>query len=88
METQDYMKARVAYIHALLKIDTFSAAQTALGHAIDLLRLSPSDYMEVRFLVPGLLLRLNKDQDGYDFIKWWEDKHEGTEYERANVSLP
>jgi hypothetical protein len=39
-------------------------------------------------LVPGLFLRLGRDQDCYDFIRLWEDKYEDNKYEREDVSLP
>lgn len=38
---------------------------------MELLRLCPGDNMGVRETVPPLFIRLNKDQECYDFVKWW-----------------
>ena len=37
----------------------------------ELLRLCPGDNMGVRATVPSVLLRLGKDQECYDFMKWF-----------------
>lgn len=47
------------------------AVQTALDHFMDMLRLSRSDEMRVRLIVPALLIRLHKDQEAYDFVEWY-----------------
>ena len=60
LETRDYMREMVS--HASL---TAAAAQI-----FDCLRLCRSDNMGMRDLLPAILLRLNRDQECYDFIKW------------------
>ena len=45
--------------------------EQGLAHYMELLRLCHGDNMGVRFEVPFILLSLNRDQDAYDFIKWW-----------------
>lgn len=47
------------------------ALEAELEVCMEMLRLCPGDNMGVRQTVPTLLLRLNKDQECYDFVKWW-----------------
>ncbi|KAL2797783.1 Mnd1 family-domain-containing protein [Aspergillus keveii] len=47
--------------------------------------------MGVRSLVPGIMLRLNKDQGCYDFIKWFFvgcDDDDDDDYDWGNTDLP
>jgi hypothetical protein len=69
--TRDYMRARFAYIDSMKDIYTFDSVQIQLEHAQDMIRLCWSDNMGIRDYVPPLLLRLDRDQECYDFIKWW-----------------
>ncbi len=43
-----------------------------MAHYLELLRLNHSDNQGIRHKVPFLLLSLNRDEDAYNFIKWWE----------------
>ncbi|KAI1321701.1 hypothetical protein F5Y16DRAFT_416735 [Xylariaceae sp. FL0255] len=84
--TRDYMRARFAAANALLRVDSVKAVEKALSHFQDMLRLCRSDNLGVRDIIPGLLLRLNRDQECYDFLKWWaviDDR-----YDYGNPSLP
>ncbi|KAI0454315.1 hypothetical protein F5B21DRAFT_240231 [Xylaria acuta] len=91
-ETRDYMRARFAAADALLQIDTIKAVEKALAHFQDMLRLCRSDNLGVRDIVPGLLLRLGREQECYDFLKWWavadDEYHYNGRYDWADVSLP
>jgi hypothetical protein len=71
-ETRDYMRARYGVVDAIMKINTFAAVEAALNHILDMLRLSRGDNMGVRDIAPHLYLRLGRDQECYDFCKWWE----------------
>ncbi|TRX92218.1 hypothetical protein FHL15_006833 [Xylaria flabelliformis] len=84
--TRDYMRARCAAADALLQIDTIKAVEKALAHFQDMLRLCRSDNLGIREVVPGLLLRLGREQECYDFLKWWAV----TDYnnDRDDVSRP
>jgi len=46
--------------------------EIALAHYLELLRLIHGDNLGIRDKVPFLLLALNRDEDAYNFIKWWE----------------
>lgn len=92
IDTRDYMRARFAAADALLQINTIKAVEKALAHFQDMLRLCRSDNLGVRDIVPGLLLRLGREQECYDFLKWWaiidDEHHYNGHYDWADVSLP
>ena len=46
--------------------------ECGLAHYLDLLRLVHSDNQGLRNKVPFILLYLNREEDAYNFIKWWE----------------
>ncbi|CAG8898268.1 unnamed protein product [Penicillium egyptiacum] len=86
--TRDYMRARFALVEAMTQVDNAQSVKAQLDHFMDMLRLCRSDNMGVRDLVPGLMLRLNKDQECYDFIKWWEVVSDNPRYDWGNTDLP
>ncbi|KAK5119364.1 hypothetical protein LTR85_007720 [Meristemomyces frigidus] len=86
--TRDYMTARFTHVEGLLKFDTFEAVRTSLEHLEDMLRLCRGDNMGVRALMPALYLRLGRDQDCYDFIKWWVTVSEESRYDFGNMDSP
>ncbi|KAI1745293.1 hypothetical protein F4680DRAFT_98436 [Xylaria scruposa] len=86
IDTRSYMRARFAAADALLQIDTIKAAEKALAHFQDMLRLCRSDNLGIRDIVPGLLLRLGREQECYDFLKWWAVIDD--EYDWGDVNLP
>ncbi|KAI1174412.1 hypothetical protein F4777DRAFT_589198 [Nemania sp. FL0916] len=69
--TDDYRWARRAAINALLRVDTIKAVEEALAQSQDMLRLDRRDGVALRYIIPGLLLRLGREQECYDFLKWW-----------------
>lgn len=87
-ETRDYMRARFGVVDTLR--ECFSthrlAVQESLHHLLDMLRLDRSDNMELRDMVPALFIRLGRDQDAYDFAKWWTTRGRG--YHWGDMSLP
>lgn len=87
-ETRPYMRARYALVEALLKIKTYAAVETALNHLLDMLRLCRGDNLGVRDVVPAILLRLGRDQDCYDFVKWWAATDELGNYDWGNMDEP
>lgn len=68
---QPYLKARLALVKALLKNESREAIETALSHSRGMLDLARLDRINVRCLMPTMYLRLGRDQECYDFIKWW-----------------
>ncbi|CAF9936201.1 MAG: hypothetical protein ALECFALPRED_006731 [Alectoria fallacina] len=88
LETRGYMRARYALVDALLKIKTHAAVEAARVHVMDILRLCRSDNMGVRDLVPALDLRLGRDQECYDFCKWWATTGQEGDYDWGNMDNP
>ena len=88
LETRDYMRARHALVEAFLKVKTYAAVEAAHGHCMDILRLCRSDNMGIRDKVPALKLRLGRDQECYDFCKWWATTGNEFHYDSSNMSNP
>jgi hypothetical protein len=88
LETRTYMRRRYALVEALLKVKTPDAVDAAFQHLMDMLRLCRGDNMGVRDLVPALFLRLGKDQECYDFVKWYATTGQDLHYDWGNMSLP
>jgi hypothetical protein len=64
------MRFQYALIEAILKAKTRDAVLAALDHALDMLRLCRSDDIGVRDCVPAVCLRLERDQEAYNFCQW------------------
>ncbi|RDW57401.1 hypothetical protein BP5796_12851 [Coleophoma crateriformis] len=86
--TRDYMRARFAAVTALLRVHTVRAVEKALGHLTDMLRLCRSDNLGVRDIIPYLLLRLGREQECYDFLKWWAVVERDSYYDWGDTTLP
>lgn len=88
--TRDYMRARFKFAQTLLTQFPHHqvAVQTALDHFMDVLRLNRSDNMGLRDKVPALMLRLGRDQDAYDFVKWWATCDPDGSYNWGDMGLP
>ena len=69
LDTRDYMRAHYGHLEALGKIQTRSSVEVQLDIVRDILRLNRSDNVGVRDRAPHLILRMNKDQECYDFLK-------------------
>jgi hypothetical protein len=82
------MRARIHLVDKILKICTKDAVETSLEHLLDMLRLCRSDNLGVRDIIPGLYLRLHRDQESYDFMKWYATKGQESGYDWGNISLP
>ena len=88
LETRTYMRNRYDLIDSLLKIKTFRAVQTAQEYLMECLYLCRSDNMGVRDLVPAVDLRLGRDQECYDFCKWWATAGSDSHYDFGELSNP
>lgn len=72
--TRKYMTARFALADLIGNVGSQDGAVEALDHLTDMLRLCHKDNQGLRDHVPSLMLRLDRDQECYDFIKWWATK--------------
>lgn len=87
-ETRDYMRAKNELLTEFERMGNPEALQAALTHAMDCLRLCRSDNMGIRGLIPSMMIRLNKDQECYDFMKWWATSDPDGTYNWGDMSLP
>ncbi|KAL5339529.1 hypothetical protein BJX70DRAFT_154981 [Aspergillus crustosus] len=87
-ETRDYMRARFAWATALGDLGTRTGVEEKLAHFMDMLRLCRGDNMGIRSLVPALMLRLDRDQECYDFAKWWFTVGREGDYDWGDAALP
>ncbi|KAK2590010.1 hypothetical protein QQS21_012308 [Conoideocrella luteorostrata] len=93
IETRPYMLACYGVVDALLlnfgsvgaPVD---AIETALDHLTDMMRLCRSDNMGLRGVVPFLLVRLGRDQEACDFMKWYATTGNDAQYGWGNTELP
>ncbi|GAX17186.1 hypothetical protein FisN_10Lh034 [Fistulifera solaris] len=74
-QAQEYMTARrhlvELYVQAANIVETKSVWEKALSHALELMRLDYRDVIETRYVIPFILLNLNRDDDAFDFIRYW-----------------
>jgi len=87
VDTRDYMRARYTVLEAVLLLKTRDAVQAALDYCLDLLRQCRSDNMGVRDFVPSLYLRLNREQECYDFLKWYATTGQEGDYDWGDMEL-
>ncbi|KAI1155457.1 hypothetical protein F4825DRAFT_407821 [Nemania diffusa] len=88
LNTRDYMRARMALARPLLMLGTLEGLREALEHMRDMLRLCRSDNMGVRYIMPAIMLRLDLDQECYDFMKWWATCDPDGHYDWGDMTLP
>jgi hypothetical protein len=88
VQTRDYMQSRFVLVDRVTNVGTLEAVKTALNHAMDMLRLCRSDNLGVRHRVPHFMLRLNQDQNCYDFLKWYSTMGEDSNYDWSDMHLP
>ncbi|KAI1429068.1 hypothetical protein F5Y12DRAFT_729456 [Xylaria sp. FL1777] len=88
VNTRDYMRARFMLTKRLFLLGTLDSVDEGLEHLRDMLRLCRSDNMGVRHIVPAVMLRLDLDQECYDFMKWWATCDEDGTYNWGDTTLP
>lgn len=78
LETRAYMKERMTLIFKLSclarETQTEEAWTLVAEHYLECLRLSMNDSNGLRFALPFVLLRLNRDDDAYCFCRHWLTK--------------
>ena len=87
LETRTYMRLRFALVEALQQVYTRESLEAQLHHLQDMMRLCRGDNMGLRHYVPVLLLRLDRDQECYDFAKWYETVGRRGDYDWGNMDL-
>ncbi|MCJ1423549.1 hypothetical protein MMC29_001433 [Sticta canariensis] len=79
------MRTRYALVDEILRTRTYDAVIAALDHVMNCLRLCRSDNMGGRDVVPALLLRLDRDQECYDSLKWCATTGQESDYDRGDL---
>lgn len=74
-------------LSATLNIRTGEAVEKALEYGLDMLRLNRGDNQGVREQIPSLYLRLGRDQEAYDFLKWYA-VGATSDYDWIDMDLP
>jgi hypothetical protein len=87
-ESREYMRTCVALVEALLKTNTALAVSMSLSHLLEMLRLCRTDPTGARDLVPALYLRLGRDQEAYDFCRWWATTGHDVDHYCGDLSMP
>jgi hypothetical protein len=74
-QAHEYLTARRylvdLYAQAAHIAETKSVWERALSHALELMRLDYRDVVGTRSVIPFILLNLNRDDDAFDFIRYW-----------------
>ncbi|KAL2679077.1 hypothetical protein Neosp_009833 [[Neocosmospora] mangrovei] len=65
------LKDQFVAINELIQLNTTSAVVNALGRFQDILQLHRRDPLRARDIIPHLLLRLDREEECYNFLKWW-----------------
>ncbi|KAK6856142.1 hypothetical protein PG995_008293 [Apiospora arundinis] len=86
--TRPYMQALHDSITASLDIRTGEAVERALATSLEMLRLCRGDNQGIRSQVPMLYLRLGRDQEAFDFLKWYAVRGTAADYNWADMSQP
>ncbi|KAI0381157.1 hypothetical protein F5Y04DRAFT_255899 [Hypomontagnella monticulosa] len=88
IHTRDYMRTRFGLAQELLWLGSLESVTEGLEHMRDMLRLCRGDNMGIRNMIPATMLRLDLDQECYDFIKWWETSGTSSTYDWGDTTLP
>lgn len=88
LPTRPYMNARLDYRAALTFVSNVESVQAQLDTLMENLRLCRGDNIGSGDLVPGLMVRLGRDQECYDFLKWWATSAKDPKYNWADPTLP
>lgn len=88
LDTANYMEARFSLVREMSDVHNAQSVQAQLDHLMDMIRLSRRDEMGVRYYIPALMLRLNKDQECYDFMLWWKFTEGNSVYDWAESDPP
>ncbi|EGZ23918.1 hypothetical protein PHYSODRAFT_382041, partial [Phytophthora sojae] len=86
--TRPYMRAKLEVIRALSTIASRPAIEAALAECMDCMKLCRRDNLGFREIIPTLMLLLDRYQEAYDFIKWFETQGKDPKFDWGEVELP
>jgi hypothetical protein len=82
------MRARSTVSRLLTELNTLDGVREAYEHMMDMMRLCRVDNLGLRRLLPSIMLRLDLDQECYDFIKWHATADQDGHYDWGDMDLP
>ncbi|CAI7607862.1 unnamed protein product [Penicillium discolor] len=88
LETRPYMQSRAALCNTMSSVPHAESLEAQLDLLMGDLRLCRSDSLGSRDVIPGLMIRLQQDQECYDFLKWWATTGQNHNYDWGNTTLP
>ena len=86
-DIRSYVQAKRRLIDTLCNMPTENALQTALQHGLDILRLNPGDNMDVKLVIPDIMIRLDMDLEAHDFIHRFRTVSATCQYAWAHLDL-
>lgn len=84
--TREYLSLLYDLVTPLTVVGGLAGIHEAYTQCRELLKLSRLDHMGIREVVPAMMLRLDLDQECYDFVKWWATVEDT--YDWADMSAP
>ncbi|RDW84110.1 zinc finger MYND domain-containing protein [Aspergillus mulundensis] len=87
-ETKPYLCARRDLAHAARDLGSRAGRDEQCTHYLEILRHDAPDAFGVRFHLPYLLLSLGRDQEFYDYARWWYLAYAYAATGGPNVEMP
>ncbi|KAK0610905.1 hypothetical protein B0T14DRAFT_540169 [Immersiella caudata] len=86
---RSWLQAMYAYGEMLIRSWSVQGVEEALGVYREVMKYDRGDRQGVRRCVPGLLVRLGRDQEAYDFCAWYQrvGNQKGFEWNDARVPM-
>ncbi|RAK98162.1 zinc finger MYND domain-containing protein, partial [Aspergillus ibericus CBS 121593] len=84
----DYLFSKYFLTEVMDKINTRQAVQERLDLLLSLVHVFRADEVGTRWKIPALLIRLQRDQESYDFMKWFCLAKKRTPIDEMNPALP
>lgn len=88
LSTRPFMISKGHVIDAYRRIRTIEAVTKAYDECKDVLRHNRKDNMGMQEAAAPLMVRLGKDQEAYDYIKWWDTAYTKPDYDWNDMTLP
>ena len=88
--TRSYLRTcfRLAMAYADLAPSCRAILEEQYLQLNSMLHMSRADEMGIRAVVPGVLIRLGRDQEAYDFVNWWATTSKRSNYNWQDTALP
>lgn len=86
-EPRSYLQERIKVVKALAKIKSRDSVEAQLEECTDIIRLGRADEGTLRAIVPFLMIRLDMDQQAYEFIKWWSTTAQREDYRDMAIDM-